>query len=165
MGTTVAKILLIDDDADLTEFVRTELEGLGHQVECLGQAEQGPELLRGARPPFRLVLLDLNLPGMSGVEFLRALRAQGISVPVVLVTGDDTSDMAIETTKLGAHDYVVKPVDPIWALAQQRGIPVETPLGETLPGLVTTWLLDPDEVTNYFAEIRPRQRPAQTTER
>jgi catechol 2,3-dioxygenase-like lactoylglutathione lyase family enzyme len=63
--------------------------------------------------------------------------------------------------QLAGIQYVVKPVDPIWALAQARGIPVETPLGETLPGLVTTWLLDPDQVTNYFAEIRPRQRPAQ----
>ena len=61
--------------------------------------------------------------------------------------------------------YVVKPVEPIWALAQQRGIPVEQPLGETLPGLVTTWLYDPDGVTNYFAEIRPRQRAAQTPAR
>jgi predicted enzyme related to lactoylglutathione lyase len=64
--------------------------------------------------------------------------------------------------QLAGIQYVVKPVDPIWALAQQRAIPVEQPLGETLPGLMTTWLFDPDEVTNYFAEIRPRQRPAQT---
>jgi len=62
--------------------------------------------------------------------------------------------------RLAGIQYVVKPVDPIWALAQQRAIPVETPLGETLPGLVTTWLYDPDQVTNYFAEIRPRPRPA-----
>jgi catechol 2,3-dioxygenase-like lactoylglutathione lyase family enzyme len=61
--------------------------------------------------------------------------------------------------QLAGIQYVVKPVDPIWALAQQRMIPVEQPLGETLPGLVTTWLYDPDQVTNYFAEIRPRQRP------
>ena len=66
---------------------------------------------------------------------------------------------------LAGIQYVVKPVDPIWALAQARGIQVETPLGETMPGLVTTWLLDPDQVTNYFAEIRPRQRPAQTQTR
>jgi hypothetical protein len=64
--------------------------------------------------------------------------------------------------QLAGIQYVVKPVDPIWALAQERAIPVEQPLGETLPGLVTTWLYDPDQVTNYFAEIRPRQRPAQT---
>jgi hypothetical protein len=64
--------------------------------------------------------------------------------------------------QLAGIQYVVKAVDPIWALAQQRAIPVEQPLRETLPGLVTTWLYDPDQVTNYFAEIRPRQRPAQT---
>jgi hypothetical protein len=62
--------------------------------------------------------------------------------------------------QLSGIQYVVKPVDPIWALAQQRAIPVEQPLGETLPGLVTTWLYDPDQVTNYFAEIRPRPRVA-----
>ncbi len=61
--------------------------------------------------------------------------------------------------QLAGIQYVVKAVDPIWALAQQRMIPVEQPLGETLPGLVTTWLYDPDQVTNYFAEIRPRRRP------
>ena len=58
--------------------------------------------------------------------------------------------------QLAGIQYVVKPVDPIWTLAQQRAIPVEQPLAETLPGLVTTWLYDPDQVTNYFAEIRPR---------
>ena len=63
--------------------------------------------------------------------------------------------------QLAGIQYVVKPVDPIWALAQERAIPVEQPLRETMPGLVTTWLYDPDQVTNYFAEIRPRQRPAQ----
>ena len=50
--------------------------------------------------------------------------------------------------QLAGIQYIVKPVDPIWALAQQRAIPVEQPLGETLPGLVTTWLFDPDGVTN-----------------
>jgi catechol 2,3-dioxygenase-like lactoylglutathione lyase family enzyme len=61
---------------------------------------------------------------------------------------------------LSGIQYVVKPVDPIWALAQERAIPVEQPLRETMPGLVTTWLYDPDQVTNYFAEIRPRPRQA-----
>ena len=59
---------------------------------------------------------------------------------------------------LAGIQYVVKNVDAVWALAQKRAIPVEQPLGETLPGLVTTWLFDPDSVTNYFAEIRPRAR-------
>jgi hypothetical protein len=63
--------------------------------------------------------------------------------------------------QLSGIQYVVKPVDPIWALAQERKIPVEQPLGETMPGLVTTWLYDPDQVTNYFAEIRGRARGGQ----
>ena len=63
--------------------------------------------------------------------------------------------------QLAGIQYVVKPVDPIWALAQERKIPVETPLGNTMANLVTTWLLDPDEVTNYFAEIRPAARGGQ----
>ena len=62
--------------------------------------------------------------------------------------------------QLAGIQYVVKPVDPIWALAQERAIPVEQPLRESLPGLMTTWLYDPDQVTNYFAEIRPRPRQA-----
>lgn len=62
--------------------------------------------------------------------------------------------------QLAGIQYVVKPVDPIWALAQERQIPVEQPLAPTLGTLMTTWLFDPDEVTNYFAEIRGPQRPA-----
>ncbi len=62
---------------------------------------------------------------------------------------------------LAGIQYVVKPVDPIWALAQERQIPVEQPLAPTLGTLMTTWLFDPDMVTNYFAEIRGPQRPAQ----
>ena len=65
--------------------------------------------------------------------------------------------------QLAGIQYVVKPVDPIWALAQERGIPVEQPLAQTMGTLMTTWLFDPDGVTNYFAEIRAPQRPAQTT--
>jgi hypothetical protein len=62
--------------------------------------------------------------------------------------------------QLAGIQYVVKPVDPIWALAQERNIPVEQPLAQTMGTLMTTWLYDPDGVTNYFAEIRPAQRPA-----
>jgi DNA-binding NtrC family response regulator len=108
---TVARILLIDDDPDLARFLQEALAGHGHEVHWLERAEAGPQLLTAARPPFRLVLLDVNLPGMSGIEFLETLRARAIQVPVVLVTGDDTSDMFIRAHKLRAHDYVVKPED------------------------------------------------------
>jgi catechol 2,3-dioxygenase-like lactoylglutathione lyase family enzyme len=58
---------------------------------------------------------------------------------------------------LAGIQYVVRDVNAVDALARQHAVPVETPLGETMPGLRTVWLYDPDQVTNYFAEIRPRQ--------
>jgi catechol 2,3-dioxygenase-like lactoylglutathione lyase family enzyme len=58
---------------------------------------------------------------------------------------------------LAGIQYVVSDVAAVDVLAKQHAVPVETPLGETMPGLRTVWLYDPDQVTNYFAEIRPRQ--------
>jgi catechol 2,3-dioxygenase-like lactoylglutathione lyase family enzyme len=58
---------------------------------------------------------------------------------------------------LAGIQYVVSDVAAVDALATQHAVPVETPLGETMPGLRTVWLYDPDQVTNYFAEIQPRQ--------
>ena len=58
---------------------------------------------------------------------------------------------------LAGIQYVVRNVDGVDALAKQHAVPVETPLGNTMPGLRTVWLYDPDQVTNYFAEIQPRQ--------
>jgi Response regulator receiver domain len=65
----VAKILLIDDDADRSHFLREVLEGYGHTVKCLDRAEQGPDFLANSR--FDLVLLDNKMPGMTGIEFHR----------------------------------------------------------------------------------------------
>src|SRR5262249_54580643 len=105
----MVKILLIDDDADLRQFLRRELEADGCQVQCLERAEEGPDLLAGAA--FDLVLLDNKMPGMSGLEFLEALRRRGLEVPVVLMTGYATTDTAMEAMNLGAFDYVIKPDD------------------------------------------------------
>ena len=96
-------------------------------------------------------------------EALQARSPHNV-VAIDLPQGDDPYATAAETLRawMDKGAVVRDPEPAIWALAQERGIQVETPLGETMPGLVTTWLLDPDQVTNYFAEIRPRQRPAQT---
>jgi DNA-binding NtrC family response regulator len=105
----VARILLIDDDTDLTCFLREELEARGHVVSCLERAEEGPDQL--ARTPFDLVLLDNKMPGVSGIEFLETLRDCGADVPVILMTGHSTAETAILATKLRAFDYVIKPDD------------------------------------------------------
>jgi two-component system, NtrC family, response regulator AtoC len=105
----MARVLLIDDDADLSRFLQDRLEEHGHQVECLERAEQAPELLRAT--DFDLVLLDNKMPGMSGIEFLSALGDRGLRVPVILMTGHTTTDTAIQAINLGAFDYVIKPSD------------------------------------------------------
>jgi DNA-binding NtrC family response regulator len=105
----VAKILLIDDDPELSLFLRRELEGDGHSVHCLERAEHGPDLLAGGA--FDMVLLDNKMPGMSGLEFLEALRKRGREVPALLMTGYATTDTAMEAMNLGAFDYVIKPDD------------------------------------------------------
>jgi DNA-binding NtrC family response regulator len=102
----MARILLIDDDTAFSGKLRGELEKRGYGVTWLGRAEGGPDVL--ATGEFDLVLLDNQLPGMSGTDFLDALRQGGIRVPVILVTGYATADTAIEATKLGAFGYVTK---------------------------------------------------------
>jgi DNA-binding NtrC family response regulator/tRNA A-37 threonylcarbamoyl transferase component Bud32 len=105
----VARILLIDDDEDLTHYLDSELTERGHQVECLDLAESGPDLL--AQGDYDLVLLDNRMPRMSGIEFLDAVQQRGLRVPVILMTSHATTDIAIQAMNLGAFDYVIKPFD------------------------------------------------------
>jgi DNA-binding NtrC family response regulator len=108
-GCLMARILLIDDDADLSHLLQAGLEERGHLVEWLERAEGGPAALAGGR--FDVVLLDNRMPGLSGLDFLAALQQQGLRVPVILMTGHATTDTAIRAMNLGAFDYVVKPLD------------------------------------------------------
>jgi DNA-binding NtrC family response regulator len=103
------RILLIDDDDDLTAFLRHALEEQGHQVKCLERAEHGPELL--AAEAFDLVLLDNKMPGMTGIDFLEALERGGVRSTVILMTGEHNDRTAIRAINLGAFDYVIKPPD------------------------------------------------------
>jgi DNA-binding NtrC family response regulator len=103
------RLLLIDDDTRLLSYLRKALEDKGHQVHSLDEAEPALDLLQDGA--FDLVLVDYSLPGMTGIEFLAALRERGSSVPVIVMTGYNTPDTAIRARQLGARDYVVKPPD------------------------------------------------------
>lgn len=103
------RILLIDDDEDTIQFLRHDLEKAGHHVESLDGARGGLEAM--TRGDFDLLLLDNQMPRVSGIEFLGELRQRGVSVPVILMTGHATPDAAIQARKLGARAYFVKPRD------------------------------------------------------
>ena len=102
-------ILLIDDDTDLLEYVRDELNGLGHVVECLDCPQQGLDRL--TESGFDVVVLDNSMPRITGLDFLEKLPARGITVPVILMTGIPSTYINIRATVLGAVRYVIKPDD------------------------------------------------------
>jgi len=124
----MAKILLIDDDADLRHFLQRALEERGHQVACLDRAETGVALL-SATGEFDLVLVDENMPGLSGSEFLKVLRKKGILIPAILMTGYAKAKLT-EAVKTLAVVVVSKPAggyDEFWK-------ELEAPLADALQG-------------------------------
>ncbi len=102
-----ASILLVDDDAPFRTVLAGELERLGFAVS--GAATGAEALARLAEHEPEVVLLDLRLPDMDGLEVLNAIRAKWPSIDVIMLTGHGSIDTAIEAIRLGAFDYVAKP--------------------------------------------------------
>ncbi|HPF70531.1 MAG TPA: sigma-54 dependent transcriptional regulator [Candidatus Krumholzibacteria bacterium] len=102
-----ARILIVDDEATIRSSLQESLAADGYDVET---AESGEEALaRCHNQVFDLVITDLKLPGVSGLEILQALRNQGNETPVIMMTAYGDVDSAIGAMKLGAYDYVKKP--------------------------------------------------------
>jgi len=102
-----AKILLIEDDPGISDTLQRVLAGEGHEVTVEKRGDDG--LARAASDSFNLVITDLRLPGLTGLELIRRLRAAQPRLPIILTTAFGTTDIAIEATKLGAFDYLLKP--------------------------------------------------------
>ena len=105
----LGRILVVDDEAPvrdvLTEYFTTE----GYAVEGAGSGAEALTVVRGGRAD--LVLLDVRMPGLDGVQVLRKIREINGDVPVIMVTANEDVSLAKETLKLGAFDYVAKPFD------------------------------------------------------
>src|SRR5512133_3319681 len=104
-----ARVLIIDDEKHIRTVLESELGTFGFRTSAAGTGQEGLDLLKGDE--FDVMLLDLNLPGMGGIEVLRKVRANEIPVEVVVLTADAAIPTAVEAVKLGAFDYLVKPVD------------------------------------------------------
>ena len=103
------RILVVDDDPDHLLVVCTILEESGFEVERAGDAEQALARVHGFRPS--LVLTDLRLPGMDGVELLERIQEGMEGVEVIVMTGHEDMTSAIGAMRAGAFDYVVKPME------------------------------------------------------
>ena len=101
------KILLVDDDIEITQLISRRLKQDNYVVEVATDGEFAVDLLQAS--PYSLILLDLMLPKLSGIEVCQALRNQGNQTPVLMLTGqDDTSDK-VTGLDAGADDYLVNP--------------------------------------------------------
>ena len=102
-------ILVVDDEPDIRELVGEILEDEGYQVVMAESAEQAREMRRLRRPD--LVLLDIWMPGDDGISLLKSWQEnEGLFCPVIMMSGHGTIETAVEATRLGAYDYIEKPL-------------------------------------------------------
>ncbi|MCI0421740.1 MAG: sigma-54 dependent transcriptional regulator, partial [Acidobacteria bacterium] len=109
MASVPTKILLVDDDPDIQEILQICLKQWGFESAIASNGNEGALLADSFHPD--IILSDVMMPDMSGIELLRSLQANGSSRPVILMTGYSTVDMAVEAMKQGARDFLTKPLD------------------------------------------------------
>ena len=112
----MSRILIVEDNADLSLGLRNNLEIDGHSVEVADNGTAGLELARKLRPD--LVILDLMLPGTDGFRVLRALRTEGFTMAILILTARGEEADKVRGLRLGADDYVTKPFGLLELLAR-----------------------------------------------
>ncbi len=103
-----AKILVVDDEEPLRRLLSKEFGRAGHLVETARDGEEG--LARYREEIFNVVLLDIRMPGLDGVQTLKEMRKETTIPEIVILTGHGTIESAVECIKLGAYDYLTKPI-------------------------------------------------------
>jgi DNA-binding response OmpR family regulator len=106
----MAHILVVDDEPHITEIVAAYLAREGHRVDTTDDGDQALALARSTRPD--VLVLDVMLPGHSGFEILRELRAEGLDCGVVMLTARDDVIDRVAGLEMGADDYLTKPFEP-----------------------------------------------------
>jgi DNA-binding NtrC family response regulator len=101
------RILIVDDNRDVRSIVEEYLGGNGHSVE--GASDGKDALDKCAKDSYDLIITDLNMPGLTGIELIKDLRKQNDMTEFVIITGYASLDTAVEAIKVGAFDYIVKP--------------------------------------------------------
>jgi two-component system response regulator AtoC len=105
----IHRILVVDDEVKMRRLLEMALKNMGHDVV---QAADGAEAMACFdEAPFDLVMTDLNMPRMDGMQLLRNLRERGEEVPVIVLTAFGTIETAVEAMKLGAADYIIRPFE------------------------------------------------------
>ena len=113
-------ILIIEDDQDIAHLIQLHLHDLGYQVQRAHEGVAGLEL--ALSQPFDLIILDLMLPGMQGLEICRRLRAEKAYTPIMMLTAKSSEIERVLGLELGADDYLTKPFSIQELLARVKAI-------------------------------------------
>ena len=103
------RVLIVDDEEELATTIAERLQIRGIQAQTATDGETALKMIE-ANPP-QVVVLDVMMPGMGGIEVLQRMNAQNLKIPVILLTGYGSTEQGMEGMKLGAFDYLMKPCD------------------------------------------------------
>ena len=120
--TAKARILVVDDERGMCEFLRFLLQEEGYDVDIAHSGTQALDKVNESK--FQLILADIKMPGLDGLEMLRQLREADEDTVVIVMTGYSSLDSAIKAIKYDASDYLTKPFDDPDAVlaAVERGL-------------------------------------------
>ena len=115
------RILLVDDEVRLTELLRLELDVEGYEVEVASDGATGLIKAR-SKPEPDLIVLDWNLPDFSGVDICQRIRSNGVTTPILMLTGHDDISDRVKALDAGVDDYLVKPFSIEELMARLRAM-------------------------------------------
>jgi len=105
-----AKVLIVDDEVDFVDMFSRRLQEMGQHVETAYSGEEALAVL-GEKADIEVVILDIKMPGMDGMDTLARIKHNHPLVEVIMLTGHGTIETAVEGMKQGAYDYLLKPAD------------------------------------------------------
>ncbi|MFW8600332.1 sigma-54-dependent transcriptional regulator [Desulfobacterota bacterium M19] len=136
----MADILIIDDELSMREFLKVLLEREGYGADTAANAQDALAAMEGQ--DYDLIISDIKMPEMNGIEFLEQIRRAGLTVPVILITAYASPEDAVAAMKGGAYDYITKPfnVAEIKEIIHSALLTVQTtktqPAGKTFQGII-----------------------------
>lgn len=116
------RVLLVEDDELLGDGIRTGLRHYGHTIDWVKDGKAANDVLTSTYENFDIIVLDLGLPKMSGLDVLRSIRERNITTPVVILTARETVDDRVKGLDAGADDYITKPFDLDELCARMRAL-------------------------------------------
>ena len=123
-SSTHGRILIIEDDVDIRDVLKLQLENAGYQVIEAKDGQEGIDLMKKGSNLLQvgLIITDIRMPNVNGVEAIEYIKANAPSIPIMVVTGYPDTELAINLLQKGVKDYLVKPVEKDTLLGKVKAI-------------------------------------------